>query len=248
MDSILPAETGLDINGLIYRYTTNKNTGDDMKVHVGNRNSDGTGYTFRETDDWSGLPSNTITKSFDLPNVPATAWGDGFIEVEGQGSVENPVVIYSFRLDLCADPQSDPSCAGYVKPMPIIEANLDIYNPLEDEALEDALDTDLEYEYPEGEEVDGDEEGDDEESRIEKGLAAAENALTLASGQNQTALLDQLNASTDLAMYYNSAINGGIYTDSTELLDANLPDNAKALRNNLAQQLLHEEMIQQQYE
>ena len=35
-----------------------------MKVHVGNHNANGDGYTFRETDDWSGVPGNTIVKSF----------------------------------------------------------------------------------------------------------------------------------------------------------------------------------------
>ena len=62
MGNILPSGSGLDINGLIYRYKTVKNTEDDMKVHIGNKNADGAGYIFRETDDWSGVPSNTILK------------------------------------------------------------------------------------------------------------------------------------------------------------------------------------------
>jgi hypothetical protein len=54
-------------------------------VHVGNKNANGSGYIFRETDDWSGMPSNTIVKSFNLSNIPATNWGTGSIEVEGEG-------------------------------------------------------------------------------------------------------------------------------------------------------------------
>jgi len=50
-----------------------------------------------------------------------------------------------------------------------------------------------------------------------------------------------------LATYYNSSINGGTYADGYALADATLPDSARGLRNNLAQQLLHEEMVQMQY-
>ena len=34
MESILPTIPGLDINGLLYKYTTVKKARDDMKVHV----------------------------------------------------------------------------------------------------------------------------------------------------------------------------------------------------------------------
>ncbi len=95
MPSVLPDIAGLDINGLLYRYTTVKNPEDDMKVHVGNHNANGDGYTFRETDDWSGVPGNTIVKSFALSNIPSANWGTGFIDVEGKGNVEDANVIYS---------------------------------------------------------------------------------------------------------------------------------------------------------
>ena len=39
MDSILPSIGGVDINGLLYRYTTVKDPEANMKVHVGNRNA-----------------------------------------------------------------------------------------------------------------------------------------------------------------------------------------------------------------
>ena len=97
MPSVLPDIAGLDINGLLYRYTTIKNPEDDMKVHVGNHNPNGDGYTFRETDDWSGVPGNTIVKSFPLSNIPSANWGTGFIEVEGEGTVEDATVIYNLR-------------------------------------------------------------------------------------------------------------------------------------------------------
>jgi hypothetical protein len=75
MDSILPSIAGVDINGLMYRYTTVKDPDADMKVHVGNLNANGDGYIFRETDDWSGVAGNTIVKSFPVSNIPASNWG-----------------------------------------------------------------------------------------------------------------------------------------------------------------------------
>ena len=39
MSSVLPDIPGLDVNGLLYKYTTVKNPEDDMKVHVRNLNA-----------------------------------------------------------------------------------------------------------------------------------------------------------------------------------------------------------------
>jgi len=245
MDSILPSIGGVDINGLLYRYTTVKDPDADMKVHVGNHNSSGDGYTFRETDDWSGVPGNTIVKSFPLSNIPASKWGTGFVEVEGEGTVKDAVVIYNYRLDKCYDPQSDPSCAGYVKPMPEIPEVV-VYDALEDDAVVDTLEAD-EFQYDEDGKLILDEEEEEEESRIEMGLTASANALTLFKTQNQSDIILALNRQTNINMYYNAKINGGTLNDAAGLKDGTIPDNKKALRNNLAQQVLHEKMVDMQY-
>ena len=245
MDSILPSIGGVDINGLLYRYTTVKDPDADMKVHVGNHNSSGDGYTFRETDDWSGVPGNTIVKSFPLSNIPASQWGTGFVEVEGEGTVKDAVVIYNYRLDKCYDPQSDPSCAGYVKPMPEIPEVV-VYDALEDDAVVDTLEAD-EFQYDEDGKLILDEEEEEEESRIEMGLTASANALTLFKTQNQSDIILALNRQTNINMYYNAKINGGTLNDAAGLKDGTIPDNKKALRNNLAQQVLHEKMVDMQY-
>jgi hypothetical protein len=65
--------------------------------------------------------------------------------------------------------------------------------------------------------------------------------------QGQSSIIDQMNKQTNIAMYYNTKINGGVYADVNSIADEQLPDNKKALRNNLAQQLLHEKMIDMQY-
>lgn len=245
MDSILPSIGGVDINGLLYRYTTVKDPDADMKVHVGNHNASGDGYTFRETDDWSGVPGNTIVKSFPLSNIPASQWGTGFVEVEGEGTVKDAVVIYNYRLDKCYDPQSDPTCAGYVKPMPDLPEVI-VYDALEDDAVVDTLEAD-EFKYDEDGELILDEDEEEEETRIEMGLTASANALTLFKAQNQSDIILALNKQTNINMYYNAKINGGTLNDAAGLKDGTIPDNKKALRNNLAQQVLHEKMVDMQY-
>ena len=47
--------------------------------------------------------------------------------------------------------------------------------------------------------------------------------------------------------YYDLALNGGIYKDKYQLSQNQMPENKKALRNNLAQQLKHEQMVDMQY-
>lgn len=245
MAGVLPDVTGIDINGLIYRYTTVKNTEDDMLVHVGNKNANGSGYIFRETDDWSGVPSNTIVKSFNLSNIPATSWGTGSIEVEGEGSVKDAVVIYNYRIDRCFDPQSDPTCAGYVKPMPELPEVV-VYDALEDDAVVETLEAD-EFQYDEDGKLILSEEEEEEETRIEMGLTASANALTLFKTQGQDDIIMAINEQTNITMYYNASINGGVYADAAGLADSEILDNKKALRNNLAQQILHEQMVDMQY-
>ena len=246
MGSVLPSQDGLDVNGLIYRYSTVKNADDAMKVHIRNGNADGTGYTFSETDDWSGVPGNTITKQFSLPYVPAALWGDGSIDVEGTGEVIDPVVIYSYRFDPCYDPQIDPNCPGYVKPAPpVIE--VEVYDALEDESVAEVLEDETEFKYDADGNLIMEEDEEEEETRLEMGLMASANALTLTQAQGQSDLINQINLQTNIAMYYNTSIGGGAYGDVNILTEVNLPDNKKALRNNLAQQLLHEQMVQIQY-
>lgn len=245
MDSILPSIGGVDINGLLYRYTTVKDPDADMKVHVGNHNASGDGYTFRETDDWSGVPGNTIVKSFPLSNIPASQWGTGFVEVEGEGTVKDAVVIYNYRLDKCYDPQSDPTCAGYVKPMPVLPEVI-VYDALEDDAVLDTLEAE-EFQYDEDGKLILDEDEEEEETRIEMGLTASANALTLFKRQNQSDIILAINKQTNINMYYNAKINGGTLNDAAGLKDGTIPDNKKALRNNLAQQVLHEKMVDMQY-
>ena len=84
MTNVLPQYTGLQVNGLVYQYTTIKDTEDEMYVTVQNEDAENPGqYIFRETDDWSGQPSNTIRKVNPMPYTQGPRFGDGTIVVEG---------------------------------------------------------------------------------------------------------------------------------------------------------------------
>lgn len=249
MVNVMPDVVGLDVTGVYYRYTIGKDPAADALVHVQNENALGSGYIFRETDDWSGLPGNTITKAVPVSNIPLEYWGVGSIEVDGAGSISDASVIYAYRVDQCANPQSSPSCEGYVAPVtPITIQEQDAYDALEDDAYRIATQK-TEQEYKD-EEAAKENESDDKErkARLERGLAASKNALALANGISQDAILAAMGYTADMNAYYAAELDGGAYADAPMLVDGKLPENRRGLRNGLAQQVLHEQMIDLQYQ
>lgn len=252
MGTLVPSSPGLSINGVIYRYTTVKDPDAAMLVHLQNEDADGDGYIFRETDDWTGLPGNTINKLIAINNIPISRWGDGSIEVEGEGQVVEPTLVYTYQIDECFNPQSNPICPGYVDPATFLSAEniIDPYDPMADDAVLDTLEA-TNPELYEEEEVDETIESDKEKAtrdNFEKGLAASQNALTLANTISQDTVISAMNTPVNMYSYYATSISGGAYRETTQLVDAKLPENPRGLRNGLAQQLLHEEMVDAQYE
>lgn len=254
MNNILPDPPGLEINGVIYNYTIQKNVDDSVKVHVQNENANGSGYIFRETDEWKSgsLGGTEIRKTVPVvPGVPRQAFGDGSIEVEGPGSVEDPNVIYTYRVDPCFDPQFDPSCPGYkpiIPDVPEVDPRT-LYSALDDEAVVIATtETDSELYEEENEQVEPEEESEErEEMRLEAALAAVDNSKLFETAYVQSQILAQINNSIRINNYYAANIPGGIYKETQVLVDRKIEDNKQALRNGLAQQLLHEEMVGMQY-
>lgn len=245
MSNVLPQQAGLQVGNVIYQYTAIKDPDADMLVHVQNENAQGDGYIFRETDDWSGLPSNTINKIIPVSDLPIQLWGDGSIEVEGDGSVSDPTVAYTYKYDPCFDPQSDPSCPGYMPPIPEPEI-IDVYDALNDQAVLKAT----EETDPELFDRDGKNRREakrEPNDRLEQGLAASENALNLASAAAQDFMVAAMANEQRLNPYYQAKINGRVYVDTVTLPTKDIPDNPMGLRNGLAQQLLHEKMVQSQY-
>ena len=247
MSNVLPQQAGLQVNNVIYQYTANKDPSADMLVHVQNENAQGNGYIFRETDDWSGLPGNTINKIVAVNDIPIQLWGKGSIEVEGNGSVSDPNVVYTYKYDPCYDPQSSPACPGYMPPIPVNQGpDLDVYDALDDEAVLKATEeTDPELFDRDGKNRRENQEAIDD--RLERGLAASENALNIASGAAQDFMMASMANQTRFDPYYTKQIAGGVYVETVSLPTKDIPDNKRGLRNGLAQQVLHEQMIKLQY-
>ena len=250
MRNVLPQQAGLAVNGVVYRYTTVKETEDAMVVSVQNENARGTGYIFRETDDWTGLPSNTISKAVPINNIDISYWGDGSIDWTGNGQVIDQSVIYTYYYEPCIDPQSNPSCDGYVDPYSVVE-DVMVSNKTEEEMIQEELDRKTQLAAQEAE----------EEEQERKEIAARkkqreEEALEVLLGFVNTSLLadgqeikhELLKASNYLPQIYFAGVKGGTYKDVPMLVDKKLPDNSKSRRAALASQLLHQEMVDLQYE
>ena len=244
MTHILPEYAGLEVNGLVYQYTAVKDPESDMIVYVQNEYADGNGYIFRNADDWSGIPGNTINKSFVFPNLAAELWGPGSIEVNGDGSVENPSVVYTYKYDTCYDPQTNPDCPGYEEPVEVPE--IPFSDPLEDQLVLDEINKQAE--------IDREEEEEDRRRRqkenkvkgaLEKLLADSTNPeLISAEAEKMAVALFNVTLPTS----YYSLIQGGEYIETIQLDGGEIQDNKRARRINFAQQLLHTEIVNSQYE
>lgn len=226
----------IDINGVFYRYTAVKEPGDSYTVSIQNQAADQSGYIFRSTDDWSGGSGGTIQKFVPVPYSPLGDWGDGSIEQVGIGSVEDPLILYSYRIDPSRVQSQE------VPDLPVITP----YDYLSDEYVLNALEpTDLEL-IERDEEPEADKDEDEDEKRLETALAASENALTIASGMSQGALVKAMNVATNMANYYAATLQGGKYQETVVLTDKKISDNRRALRS-LGQDKLHTRMVDQQY-
>jgi len=256
MDGILPNPSGVDISGVIYSYKIQKEINDSVDVHVQNQNALGTGYIFRETDQWlpGSLDGTQINKVVPVvPGIHRDYWGQGSIEVDGPGSVTDANVLYMYKVTPCYDPQYDPNCPGYVMPKPVIvEVSLgDIYDATKDENIDLDRSVAIEQNDEAIEENKKDKEEAEEEQkrkyRLEKALSATDASALFAESQ----IIQQMNALANMAAiskgYYDTTINGGVYTETTILIDSKLPESKNGLRNGLAQQILHQQMIDSQY-
>ena len=249
MTNILPQQAGLQVNAVIYNYSVDKVTEDDFLVHVQNENARGEGYIFRETDDWSGLPGSTINKNVAVPNIDISYWGLGSIETEGKGTVYDAGVYYSYQFDPCFDPQSNPSCPGYKAPVDLNFEDASIYDPLEDDMIQNELDRKANLKQ----------QKEDEERRerlrivqeLEEEKEGLESLLGIAEqyefSEEQILKHQQLMALRGLPSSYLNSLVGGSYEDTIMLKDKELPNNRRGLRVGLAQELKHQQLINLQY-
>lgn len=249
MLDVLPIPGGLMVNGVIYQYTVDKEREDDMKVHIQNEHAFEDGYIFRETDDWSGLPGNRINKIVSFPDTNSTLFGRGSIETEGNGTVTDPNVMYSYKLDPCFVPLTDPSCPGYIQALydwlkanGLLPKDTEIDDPYFNEFVQGMLKRKSEKE----DETKKKKEEDKEDESIEE-LNAGASIEGLGDPAAQEAIMKALSMIPNFENYYAVNIQGGVYDDTLVLQDKNLPDNMNAMRN-LSQDTLHRSMVRSQYD
>lgn len=246
MSAIGPSNNrGLRINGVYYQYTPVKHTDDDMRVHVRNKRIGG-GYIFSVTDDWSGLPGGIpITKGFTVDNLPIELWGDGSIDVEGTGSVVDANVVYSYKYNNdCQTPLSDPSCPGYMAAVLAMADDYDAtgYNPLDDENITSTLE-----EQAEADEIEEEEKEQEDSDKLERILSGVDTSILASNILAQDLLMSAMTRSIAIESYYDKKLAGGTYKETVTLVGGELPDNKRGARVGLAQQLLHTEMVNAQY-
>lgn len=235
MGNLLPNNDSLVVNSVIYRYTALKDSSSYFVVSVENDNPNG-GYTFRSVDDWTGKPSGTINKLVALENIPLSHWGDGRIATEGEGTVEDPTVIYTYRYEPCKV-----NCVDFDIPEPP-----EIYDYADDEAVKNALEeTDPDLYDRDGKKKPKESKADE---RLEKALRATEAANAVAEGVNQEAIMQAMSGLVMISTYSQRTIQGGTYGDTLVLPTKELPDNKRGLRNTLAQQLKHQQLVESQYD
>jgi len=252
MTNVLPQQLGLSVNSVIYQYTTNKITEDNMLVHVQNENARGPGYIFRETDDWSGLPGNTINKIVPVNMIDISYWGNGSIEVEGNGTVSDAGVYYSYQYIPCEDVQSDPTCPGYVDPTgaSLVEQAIAVDTSSE-EYIQNEIDrkANLKSQKEEEEREERQRVAKEKEEDIRDSLEVLLGLDLGASLQRaeDTLLHNALMATNYLPRSYFMAIKGGEYPDAEPLKDSKLPDSKRGLRVGLASELKHRQLVDLQY-
>ncbi len=246
MQNVLPQQAGLTVSNVIYQYTTVKQAEDDLVVYVQNKNAQDNGFIFRNADDWSGIPGNTINRVIPVNNIPGELWGDGSIETEGFGTVTDASVFYTFQFEPCFDPQSNPTCPGYKDPFDVMIEEVDVYDPLDDTLIQDELDRKANL-RDEDEELRQQRRAMAEgkkEDRLEAALSIVNAALLTAEAQAQAAALINMNF---IRQSYYQAIPDNKYEESVVLPGGNIPDSKNGRRVSLTQQLLHTQMVDSQY-
>jgi hypothetical protein len=248
MNTVLPPQAGLVVNGMFYQYTINKEVTANAQVHIQNKLSFDDSYLIKETDDWSGLPGNTITKLITFNPISRDLWGNGEILVEGEASISNPTVAYNYKYDTCYIVLSDPSCPGYAEALykwlldnGLLKGEIDINDPYYDQYVNLLL----QYQIEESEEVQIVEEEQDSD-RLEAKLTSGNAVAKIANAAQQQAMLASLQAVSPSFEAYYTSIPGGSYDEKISIEDAKIYDNTRVLRN-LAQQSLHKDLVQLQY-
>ena len=253
MQNILPAQTGLTIEGVYHKYTITKDANADAIVSITNENIDGTGYIYEYHDTWDQLPSNTKFKYDPIASSLGALWGKGEIKVTGDGTLSDVNIRYQYKFDTCFIPLSDPTCPDFRNALYQYLIDNDLLNNepnVDDPYYNEWVKFQLEQTAKEEEklEVADEEELEEEEEKLTMQDLFSVEGLTkrLSDPFEQVKMLQKMASLEKLEGYYAVEIQGGNYEDTTKLVDKSIKDNFRALRN-LSQNKVHEEMINMQY-
>ena len=245
----------VEINGINYQYTMVKEKDADATVTLSHDDLANPGEKiFEHTDDWSDQYGGTIRKYFRFGYTNANRWGEGSLDIEGEGSIEDPYVIYNYKMVVdetmqkCfLTPLADPMCPGYDDALTDYIANLEapeVDDPFYDEWVQANLAE--EAEKPKEEEVIEEVEEEEREESLEEQLGG-ESLEAMVDTSEQASILAELAQVPKLNQYYATSLQGGVYEETLVLPSTNYPDNRRALRN-LASDANHRTMVRSQYE
>ena len=235
---------------LFRSYTMKKDPNTDGVVWVRNEDAIDGGYVFEEKDDWSGTPGGTIQKYFRFKYIDSNRWGQGSIDVEGDGEFTDAILTYNYKMDVddqlmkCTlTPLADPECPGFADALQNLLNQVDVSpdDPFYDEWVQAQLDRETELE----EEETVNKEEKEEEEDLERQMGAQSTLDEL--GANQGDVMVELAQVQKIESYYTVIISGGVYEETLVLEDKNIPDNRRALRN-LASDKTHRTMVRSQYD
>ena len=252
MQNFLPAQTGLTVEGVFHRYTITKDTDADATVSITNENINGVGYIYEYSDNWDQLPSNTKIKYDPVASSLGVLWGRGQIGIIGNGSLSDVTVHYQYKFDTCFIPLNDSNCPNFENALYqyLLDNNLinnepSLDDPYYDEWVQFQLDQQAEAEELEVAAEEKKEE-EKEELTMEDLFSITGISEKLSDPFEQVKMLQELASVEKLEMYYGVVIQGGTYEDTVKLIDGNIQDNTRALRN-LAQDKVHRDMVRSQY-
>ena len=256
MTGVLPDFTSpnvtLQVNGITYYYVISKDPAEDVKVYVRNEDAVNGGYIFEEVDDWSGLPGNSIQKNFRFAGIPGEQWGQGSMDVEGNGTISDPSMFYSYRMDItpdqvvCTNPLSDPTCPGFLNAVYKYVSGIQVMTP-DEEFYEYWL------EFKESQKIELEKDDvvenffEEEEEDLERLLRSDPKVGGLVDLNRQQEMLKKLNPEPLLVPYYQVEYQGNEYPDKNIIDDKEMPDNNRALRQ-LAGSARYYSMVRSQYD
>lgn len=235
MKNVLPNATGLTVHGIFYSYKVEKRVEDDFTVTLRNKDALNEGnYVFSKTDNWSGIPGNTLNRMVSLDNVSIERIGDGEFVTTGYGLLSQRNVVYHYRYDTCNNESTiTKECPNYKKPnYELVEIDFTNYVTEETKIKNDE------------DNIKGNESREEEKKNKDKKLIV--NSMLSKDDIKTSIDFQNLNNIPGFDTY-SVAIPGGNYKD-VNLPDARIVDSPSRRAFTFAQDRLHNSLVDLQYD